>query len=148
MIQSLDNHRRELAKEMWGIQIPAYQTEADLMGFEEIPQLKETVEDIQASNECFIGFFDDGLKGFISYKEEEKLIDIYRLVIHPDFFRQGIARQLLSFLLEQFPGYNVTVSTGKANIPAKKLYHSFGFVEQNDFEVAPGIWCTEFSLTT
>ncbi|TWT16148.1 GNAT family N-acetyltransferase [Planomicrobium sp. CPCC 101079] len=131
---------------MWAIQIPAYRIEAELIGFDGIPPLKETVEDIQKSDETFIGFFEDELKGFISYKQEKKLIDIHRLVIHPDSFRQGIASKLITFLLSEFPGYKFIVTTGQANIPAKKLYVSLGFVEQKDFEVAPGIWCTELRL--
>ncbi|WKA54239.1 GNAT family N-acetyltransferase [Planococcus shixiaomingii] len=146
MIQKLDNQKEQVAKAMWAIQIPAYLIEAELIGSKEIPPLKESVEDIQKSDETFIGFFEEELKGFISYKKEGELIDIYRLVINPDSFRQGIGGKLVAFLLENFKGHEFIVSTGQANIPAKKLYASFGFVELRNFEAAPNIWCIDFKL--
>jgi ribosomal protein S18 acetylase RimI-like enzyme len=145
LIEQLDNHIKEVAKAMRAIQIPAYQIEAELMGFDGIPQLKETAEDLQKSDETFIGYFNAELKGFISYKKEGRLIDIHRLVVSPGSFRQGIASKLLSFLLETFQDFDFIVSTGQANIPAKNLYISFGFIEQKNFEVAPSAWCTEFA---
>lgn len=147
MIKPLAHHQDEIARAIWAIQIPAYQIEAELIKFNEIPPLHESVRDIQKSDETFIGFWDGGLKGFISYKREEELIDIHRLAVHPNFFRKGIANKLMAFLLSEFPGFKFIVCTGKVNMPAKKLYASFGFVEQKDFEVAPGIWCTELLLT-
>ncbi|PSL34318.1 ribosomal protein S18 acetylase RimI-like enzyme [Planomicrobium soli] len=146
MIQQLNNRQEQTAQAMWAIQIPAYKIEAELIDFKEIPPLKETVEDIQNSDETFIGFFDEELKGFISYKKEGELVDIHRLVINPQSFRQGIATQLIAFLISEFPNHKFIVNTGKANIPAKKLYISLGFNEHKDFEVAPGIWCTELLL--
>ncbi|TWT27498.1 GNAT family N-acetyltransferase [Planomicrobium sp. CPCC 101110] len=146
MIQQLGNHQEEIAKAILDVQIPAYQIEAELIGFDGIPPLKESVEDIRKSDETFFGYFDGHLIGFISYKQKNKLIDIHRLVVHPDFFRQGIAKKLIGFLVLKFPGHQFIVSTGQENVPAKKLYAFFGFVEQNSFEVAPGIWCTKLLL--
>ncbi|MCJ1908013.1 GNAT family N-acetyltransferase [Planococcus ruber] len=144
MIGQLDHRDEETAKDIQRIQQPAYLIEAELMGFHGIPQLTESIEDIQQSNESFTGFKEEELKGFISYIEEEDLIDIYRLVVHPDFFRRGIAKALLADLMKRYKGYKFIVSTGTANEPAKNLYRSFGFVEQDLFEVAPGITCTNF----
>lgn len=144
MIKRLSQQEEKTAKAIQKIQKPAYQVEAKLMGFEGIPQLNESVLEIQNSGETFIGYIEDDLKGFISYTEENRLIDICRLVVDPEHFRQGIARKLLVFLLERFVGYDFIVSTGSANTPAKKLYDSLGFIESRNFEVAPGIYCTEF----
>ena len=144
MIKRLNQQEEKTAKAIQKIQKPAYQVEAKLMGFEGIPQLNESILEIQNSGEVFIGYIENDLKGFISYKEENGVIDICRLVVAPEHFRQGIARKLLAFLLEQFDGYGFIVSTGSANTPAKKLYISFGFIESRSFEVAPGIYCTEF----
>ena len=144
MIQTLNNRELKTAEDIQRIQQPAYQIEANLMGFQGIPQLAESIVEIQNSNELFIGFVEEEIKGFISYTEEEGLIDIYRLVVHPAHFRQGIARKLIRFLLDQYPAHEFIVSTGTANEPAKNLYRSFGFIEQDVFEVAPGVTCTNF----
>lgn len=144
MIEELNHKNEKTAKDMLAIQQPAYRIEAEMMGFHGIPQLSETIADLQKSEETFIGYSEEELQGFISYREEEEGIDIYRLVVHPNHFRKGIARSLLTFLLEKYEGYNFIVSTGSANIPGRKLYEAFGFTEQKEFEVSPGIYCTEF----
>lgn len=144
MIQQLNHKNEKTAQTMLAIQHPAYRIEAEMMGFHGIPQLTETLSDLQDSEETFIGYSEEELRGFVSYREEEEAIDIYRLVVHPDHFRKGIARSLLTFLLKKYEGYNFIVSTGSANVPGRKLYEAFGFEEQQEFEVAPGIYCTEF----
>lgn len=138
------NHRNEYtAKAIQRIQRPAYLVEAELMGFEGIPQLKESTIEIQNSGETFLGYMEqEVLLGFISYKKENNIVDIHRLVVNPEHFRKGIGRKLLAYLMEEFEGMEFIVSTGKMNKPAKNLYTSFGFVETVDFEVAPGIFCT------
>lgn len=139
------NHRLEkTAKEIQKIQKTAYQIEAELMGFDGIPQLKESVLEIQNAEEIFLGHEADPLKGFLSYKEDGLLIDIHRLAVDSAYFQQGVASALLTALLKQFDGREFLVSTGTANEPAKKLYRKHGFQEQGIFEVAPGVQCTQF----
>jgi ribosomal protein S18 acetylase RimI-like enzyme len=144
MIKLLDHRQREIAERIQTIQKPAYKVEARLMEFDGIPQIHESVEAIQNCEEVFIGFTEEELKGFISFKKDGQVIDIHRLVVDPPHFRRGIARKLLAHLLEQYRGYEFEVSTGSANEPAKNLYGSFGFIEQGRFEVAPGITCSKF----
>jgi ribosomal protein S18 acetylase RimI-like enzyme len=60
-------------------------------------------------------------------KKEPDSMLIQSLVVHPDFFRRGIARKLIEFILQKFDSNQFTVETGKDNDPARKLYESFGF---------------------
>lgn len=143
MIQELDHRSESTAKAIQRIQRPAYLVEAEMMGFQGIPQLKESTLEIRNSSEVFLGYLEeDRLLGFISYKKETNTIDIYRLVVDPEHFRKGVGRELLTFLLEKYKGMDFIVSTGKENVPAKKLYENYGFIEVEDFEVAPGVFCT------
>lgn len=143
MIRKVNHHNEYTAKAIQRIQRPAYLVEAELMGFEGIPQLKESTIEIQNSDETFLGYMEqEVLLGFISYKKENNIVDIHRLVVNPEHFRKGIGRKLLAYLMEEFEGMEFIVSTGKMNKPAKNLYTSFGFVEKEDFEVAPGVFCT------
>lgn len=144
MIDALNHRLEKTAKEIQRIQQAAYRIEAELMGFDGIPQLKESVLEIQNADEQFLGHSGDPLKGFVSYKEEKGMIDIHRLAIDPAYFQQGVASALLTNLLDRFSGRSFTVSTGTANEPAKKLYKKFGFEEKEQVEVAAGIWCTQF----
>lgn len=139
------NHRLEnTAKEIRKIQQSAYRIEADLMGFDGLPQLKESVLEIQNADELFIGHTGMPLKGFLSYKEEGRLIDIHRLAVAPEYFREGVASDLLEGLFARFEERDFLVNTGAANEPAKNLYRKHGFIEQRVFEAEPGVWCTEF----
>lgn len=146
MIAQIDQTNEKTARDIQSIQRPAYRIEAELMGFHDIPHLSETIEEIQQSEETFLGYQEEYLKGFISYKEEGGIVDIYRLVVDPLQFRQGIARTLVGHLLGQHRKKEFIVSTGTENEPARKLYESFGFQEEEIFEVAPGVTCTQFRL--
>lgn len=141
IIKPLDITNKRIAQSILSIQIPAYQLEADLIGFQGIPALSETVEDLLNSTETFIGFFEDHhLLGVLSYEENEKLVDICRLVVAPASFRKGVGRQLVEYVTNEIRlSRDVVVSTGQKNTPAVTLYKKLGFVEEDLFEIATGV---------
>jgi ribosomal protein S18 acetylase RimI-like enzyme len=128
------------------LQRVSYQIEADLIG-SSIPPLRESLEELQSCGEVFHGWFeDDQLLGFISHKLEDGVLDIHRVAVHPDGFRRGIARQLIKFVLNLERGATrAIVQTGSLNVPACKLYLSFGFKILERKEVAPSLELTLFS---
>lgn len=144
LIKVLNHISKETALDILRIQIPSYSVEAELIGFFGIPQLQDTENTIRNCNETFLGYmFDSVLAGFISFTNTDTELGICRLVVHPDFFRKGIASHLVNHVLnEQTCNKKVTVSTGSANIPAKNLYTSFGFREVKEVEVVPGVCIT------
>ena len=151
VITVLNHGDISIAKQILDVQLPAYRVEADIIVFYEIPPLRDTAKTIASSEEHFIGYrVGERLAGFISYELPEKdgdveSVDICRMVVHPDFFRRGIAKQLLAHLLDSAAaGKRVTVSTGAKNEPAKSLYRSFGFVEKKEIEIAPDVFLTVF----
>jgi putative phosphoesterase len=61
--------------------------------------LRETAAAVRASGETFLGARLDGrLVGAVSYKRRGGVVDIHRLVVHPDAFRRGLATRLLDAL--------------------------------------------------
>lgn len=110
------------------IQKVAYRIEADIIDFDAIPALYEAKSDLRHSSETFIGYFvDDVLSGFLSYSQLGEVLDIGRLVVHPDFFRRGIAKALVQHI-ESIAGIKkVIVSTGAKNYPARQLYEKMGY---------------------
>ncbi|WP_306009909.1 N-acetyltransferase [Bacillus sp. MMSF_3328] len=133
----------ETAKAVLSIQIPAYKIEAEIIGFDAIPQLFDTAESLMASRESFVGMCLDGrLAGVLAYEEDENWVVISRLTVHPSFFRRGIAKSLLAHLTSEFTGRKWRVLTGKGNMPALQLYISFGFKEKGELEPEPGVQLT------
>jgi 8-oxo-dGTP pyrophosphatase MutT (NUDIX family)/GNAT superfamily N-acetyltransferase len=130
--------------EVLDLQRKSYRVEADLIGTDEIPPLKETFQELQDCGETFIGCYIEGvLAGAVSFKKEGEMLDIHRMMIHPDCFRRGIARKLIA-QLEQIGYSEMIVSTGAANTPAVKLYEKLGFVRQNDSVVGNGLVIANF----
>lgn len=144
MIKRLNHHHVNTAKEIQWVQKRAYQVEAELIGFDGIPQLNESILEIQNADETFIGYFNGELSGLIAYKVEGQLVDIHRLAVSPAHFRRGIARQLVEHVLADFPESDFMVSTGTLNAPARKLYEQYGFELTESFEPVPGVSCVKY----
>ncbi|MBK7030261.1 MAG: GNAT family N-acetyltransferase [Bacteroidales bacterium] len=112
------------------LQRESYQIEADLIGFQEIPPLVESIEELLACEEFFIiiGSKDD-VKGLIALEMNlPDSLTISRLCVSPKYFRQGIAGTLVRWVLSSYPDIKiVNVSTGAENIPAIRFYENMGF---------------------
>jgi ribosomal protein S18 acetylase RimI-like enzyme len=146
MIQYLDITQRSVAKKVLDVQIPSYQVEAEIIGFNGIPQLNDSVESLMTSSEIFYGYFvDTSLAGAIAFVLEDNVLDIHRLIVHPNYFRKGIGESLVQYILNLDTAVKkYIVRTGSKNIPAKNLYKKFGFIEKEDEEVAPNVFLTIF----
>ena len=129
-----------VAQRVLEIQKLAYRIEADLIGFEGIPPLHETLADLQQSAETFAGYYvDDVLAGVLSYTLINTTLDIGRLVVHPDYFRQGIGRSLVEFAETVSGIEQVIVSTGALNTPACQLYERLGYQLLEEVKLVEGL---------
>lgn len=146
-VQLLTIEDFETAQKVWDIQIPAYNAEAELIHFWDLPPLKETVSSLQQCGEIFYGgFINSQLAGAVSFKTTEQQLHIHRLMVHPHFFRQGVARSLLHHV-EQLAGGKkaIIVSTGTNNSPAVQLYKQCGFTEVKKIITKEGLSLTFFT---
>ncbi len=143
MIHKLDLHNPDHLDQIITLQRVSYLIEAEIIDFYEIPPLVETREELIHCGEHFVGYFiDDVLAGFLSYTEEDHVLDICRVAVHPNHFRKGIADSLLKQVLS-LPGIQkAIVSTGKKNLPALRLYQKHGFIIVSDKEIGNGIFLT------
>ncbi|MNC30921.1 Acetyltransferase (GNAT) family protein [compost metagenome] len=148
IIIKLDLQNGDILSELWSLQHKAYRLEAEMIGFHEIPPLLETRDMLSRSEECFYGGFDDSgeLMGAVAVQEESPgQLTVTRMMVNPDFFRQGVAGRLLEYIFGQYPDMDqFIVSTGKLNEPAVALYTKHGFVPAGLEEVAPGVELIEF----
>jgi GNAT superfamily N-acetyltransferase len=142
----LDVSDQTTAKMLLALQRRAYAVEAELVGSDAIPPLHETLAELQASGETFLGAFIDGeLAGAISWRFEDGTLDIHRLVVDPRRSRQGSGSSLVRAALAAEPAaVRAVVQTGAANAPARALYLREGFAHADDIEVAGGLRVSRF----
>ncbi|ASA24141.1 GNAT family N-acetyltransferase [Paenibacillus donghaensis] len=147
-IVKLDLQDESTVDELWSLQHKAYRLEAELIGFHEIPPLLETRDMLRSSREAFYGCVDDegDLMGAVAAEEESPgNLTVTRMMVGPQYFRQGVAGRLLEYIFTQYAGMKqFTVSTGKLNLPAVALYTKHGFIPVSVEEVAPGVELIEF----
>jgi ribosomal protein S18 acetylase RimI-like enzyme len=128
-VRQLDLGARGMAEDVVVLQRASYRVEADLLGARTLPVLKESPRRLRRTHEQFLGAFEgERLVGAVSWKRTGALVDIHRLVVHPDRFRRGIAGALLDALTALQPdAERWTVATGAVNEPARRLYERHGF---------------------
>ncbi|MET9571042.1 GNAT family N-acetyltransferase [Streptomyces virginiae] len=157
-IRPLDLADDATARAVHRIGRAAYAVEAEIIGFDGIPALRESLPEMRAQDLRWVGAVCEGgeLAGFLAWEEVPDGgtgtgagIGIDRLCVAPAFFRRGVASLLLRHALaELFPGRSVNVTTGAANAPAVRLYEGLGFVRGADFSPAPGLTMASFSRPT
>ena len=129
-ITALDHHDAATAERIHAVLLPAYAQEAALLQAQPFPPLDRTVHDIQRSRDSFTGAWrGDELLGAVSVGADDEPGQrcVSMLVVHPRHQCQGVARRLMTDLLQREPRHGHAVSTGARNIPALALYAQLGF---------------------
>jgi GNAT superfamily N-acetyltransferase len=134
------------AEAVLALQRRAYAVEAELVGSDAIPPLHETLAELQACGETFLGTLVEGdLAGAVSWRVEDGTLDIHRLVVDPRRSRQGIGSALVRAALAAEPeAVRAIVQTGAQNAPARELYLREGFEHVDDIEVVGGLRVSRF----
>lgn len=131
----------ELARLLLAIQHAAYSIEADVIGDRRIPPLHEDLESLRSAALEWLGCFDGPtLVGALAWTMTSDEVDIDRLVVAPEAQRRGVGTQLVRHLLKLAGQRRTTVATGRANLPARRLYERLGFALAAEREVQPGLW--------
>ena len=129
-----------MAKRILGLQKASYEVEAEIIGSRDLPPLRESVGELRDCGEEFHVYYSDGkLAGAISFKRMDGIMDIHRLMVHPAYFRKGIATELLAKIEELYPFDELIVSTGAKNGPAIRFYERHGFRKIKETMMSEGI---------
>ena len=143
MLRRIDPARSGFAARIVEIQRAAYAVEAELIGFDGIPQLNETEQAVRELVDLsWMGAFaGEVLVGLIAWDQTEEVVDIDRLAVDPAYARRGFGRRLVRSVPSNRP---VVVSTGEANRPAVDLYLAEGFEHTGSIEIAPDVRVAQF----
>ena len=140
MIIKIDNKRNVIAKEIRNIFQSSYAIEAEMLKAIDFPPLKRTISQFLNSNSEFYAYYlNQNIAGLIEIKNNQYLTHIQSLVVYPKYFRKGIGRKLVQFVLDTYKSIIFTVETGVDNHPAIKLYISLGFEEQSQWDTNHGV---------
>ncbi|MEO1056215.1 MAG: GNAT family N-acetyltransferase [Actinomycetota bacterium] len=140
-LEHLDHRDIDVAAAIVAVQQAAYPLEAELIGFDRIPPLIETSDDIAALDLVIIGSIDTSgeMLGLVGYQRVDDLVDIDRLAVLPQCGGRGIATTLLTEVHEREHDAPIfEVSTGAANAPAIGLYRKLGYRRTGSFEIPDG----------
>lgn len=117
-------------EEILELQYLAYQTEAALFGTNDIPPLKQTLEEVKAEfREGTIIIVKDGSKiiGSVRMKEKDNTVYIGKLMVHPDYRRKGTGSSLLAEVEKIYPHRRYELFTSTRSVDNIRLYKSLGY---------------------
>ena len=132
-----------VAAELLALQRSAHLVEAALVGDDRIPPLHESLPELRAAALWWLGASrQERLVGAVAVRVEGDGLDLDRLVVAPDAHRRGLGSALVAAVLHRTAGRPTTVSTGRDDRPARRLYEGRGFERTGDAQVLPGLWVT------
>ena len=149
MIEKLQNNEIEISKRIRSVFQASYKVEAKLLNATDFPPLKRPLENYVKSNTFFFGYLkNEDIAGVIEIDHNNDHTLIRSVVVDPTFFRQGIAKKLMKFVLDTFDSKLFVVENGLENGPATKLYETFGFVEVKQWDTNHGVRKIKFERRT
>ena len=117
--------------EILELQHLAYKSEAALFGRDDIQPLTETLDElIEEYNEGFVlkMVAEDGrIMGSIRAREENGSVYIGKLMVHPDYQRQGHGTRLIQEIEKCFPGRRYELFTSTRSVKNIRLYEANGY---------------------
>jgi len=118
-------------EELYALQLLAFESEAEMIGSRDVPALLETPEH---HREDFANWttlkLQDGtgkIIGAIRYRWADGLIDVGRLMVHPDHRQKGLAQYMLAEVDRACPGQIRELYTCTKSWVNIRLYEKMGY---------------------
>ena len=114
------------------LQYCAYQSEAALFGSQDIPPLKQTIEEVQEEYKRGVILKMEAagtIIGSVRAVREGDTVYVGKLMVHPDYRRQGFGKRLLQEVEVLFPGCRYELFTSSLSENNLRLYGSVGYTE-------------------
>jgi len=142
MISQLSNQDPAVAAQIEAVFQVSYPFEALLLNvpIAQFPPMKRTKQDFLHASTEFYGFHADRiLAAVMEVRRTKAYVHLQSMVVHPDYFRQGIASKMVDFLFANYPAQMYKVETGAKNTPAILLYQQFDFQIVKTIQTPEGI---------
>ncbi len=118
-------------KEILRLQYLAYQSEAALFGTNDIPPLKQTLNEIIEEYKSGIILkmvSDDGaIIGSVRAKENKGTVSVGKLMVHPNHRCRGYGTRLLNEIENHFPEKRYELFTSTKSLDNIRLYQRNGY---------------------
>ena len=128
-IKTIDLNDTASVAQILALQKIAYSYEAEIIGYTNIPRLFDTKQTIRKTDEQFSGLYlGNNLVALISTTHSDQVLEICRLVVHPQHTGKKYATKLLVHIEYSQPhAERIVVSTAEKNYPALALYKKNGY---------------------
>ena len=118
-------------QEILDLQYLAYQSEARLFGSQDIPPLKQTIENLMEEYEKGIVLKavteEDTIIGSVRAYADAATVYIGKLMVHPDYRHRGYGRKLLAEIENCYAGKRYELFTSTRSKDNLRLYQSAGY---------------------
>ncbi|MCQ2437328.1 MAG: GNAT family N-acetyltransferase [Clostridia bacterium] len=134
--------KRDELPEILALQYLAYRSEAIIAGTDDIPPLKQTLEEVQAEYEVGTVFtVKDGerIVGSVRIKEKDGTVYVGKLMVHPDYRRRGIGTAMLQAVEKHCPNRRYELFTNTTSVSNIRLYTRLGYKIFAQREIRPGM---------
>lgn len=117
--------------EILKLQYLAYQSEAALFGTDDIPPLKETLEEVQEEYNSGVVLKmvsdDDSIIGSVRARENNGTVYIGKLMVHPNYRGRGYGTTLLNEIEKYFTSTRFELFTSTRSEDNIRLYEANGY---------------------
>ena len=136
-------HKIEIADfddidELYQLQLIAFESEAEMIGSREVPALQESKEDNAAD---FINWQvlkltseEDKIIAAIRYRIDGDIVEVGRVMTHPDYRRQGLAQILLNEVDKAYPNRIKELYTCTKSWTNIRLYQKMGYKKYQEVD--------------
>jgi ribosomal protein S18 acetylase RimI-like enzyme len=127
----IEKAKREDLNEVLELQYLAYQSEAALFGTNDIPPLRQTLDEVvkEYNVGTILKMVDENgiIIGSVRAKENNDTVYIGKLMVHPDYRGNGFGTKLLSEIEHLFPNKRYELFTSTRSVDNIRLYQKSGY---------------------
>jgi ribosomal protein S18 acetylase RimI-like enzyme len=127
----IEKAKREDLNEILELQYLAYQSEAALFGTNDIPPLRQTLNEVveEYNVGTILKMVDENgiIIGSVRAKENNDTVYIGKLMVHPDYRGNGFGTKLLSEIEHLFPNKRYELFTSTRSVDNIRLYQKSGY---------------------